>query len=38
MLTKTGFTEVSRNVAFAPGLGRDTEEIVFALVPALDGS
>lgn len=38
VLTKTGFTEVSRNVAFAPGLGRDTEEIVFALVPALDGS
>ena len=38
VLTKTGFTEVSRNVAFAPGLGRETEEIVFALVPALDGS
>jgi len=38
VLTKTGFTEVSRNVDFAPGLGRDTEEIVFALVPALDGN
>ena len=38
VLTKTGFTEVSRNLAFAPGLGREAEEIVFALVPALDGS
>jgi RimJ/RimL family protein N-acetyltransferase len=38
VLTKTGFTEVSRNVAFAPGLGREAEEIVFALLPALDGS
>jgi len=38
VLTKVGFTEVSRNVAFAPGLGREAEEIVFALVPALDGS
>jgi RimJ/RimL family protein N-acetyltransferase len=37
VLTKVGFTEVSRNVAFAPGLARETEEIVFALVPALDG-
>lgn len=36
-LTKVGFTEVSRNVDFAPGLGRDTEEIVFTLVPSLDG-
>ena len=38
VLTRIGFTEVSRNVDFAPGLGRETEEIVFALVPALDGS
>jgi RimJ/RimL family protein N-acetyltransferase len=38
VLTKTGFTEVSRNVDYAPGLGRDTEEIVFALLPALDGN
>lgn len=37
-LTASGFTEVSRNVAFAPGLGREAEEIVFALVPALDGA
>jgi RimJ/RimL family protein N-acetyltransferase len=34
----SGFTEVSRNVAFAPGLGREVEEIVFALLPALDGA
>lgn len=32
-----GFTEVSRNTAYAPGLGREVEEIVFALLPALDG-
>ena len=37
VLTKCGFTEVSRNVAFAPGPGREVEEIVFTLVPALDG-
>ncbi|GAA1921372.1 GNAT family N-acetyltransferase [Microbacterium aoyamense] len=38
VLEKNGFTEVSRDVAFAPGLGRDTEEIVYALLPALDGA
>lgn len=38
VLTGSGFTEVSRNVAFAPGRGMDIEEIVFTLVPALDGS
>lgn len=37
VLTKAGFTEVSRNVDYAPGAGRDVEEIVFTLVPALDG-
>jgi RimJ/RimL family protein N-acetyltransferase len=37
VLKKSGFTEVSRNVAFAPGLGLDVEEIVFTLVPTLDG-
>jgi RimJ/RimL family protein N-acetyltransferase len=37
VLERNGFTEVSRNVDFAPGLGRETEEIVFALLPALDG-
>ena len=37
VLTKVGFTEVSRNVDFAPGVGREIEEIVFTLVPALDG-
>ena len=30
------FTEVSRNTAYAPGLGRDVEEIVFTLVPMLE--
>lgn len=34
----SGFTEVSRNVAYAPGLGREVEEIVFTLLPALDGA
>ncbi|WP_426322840.1 GNAT family N-acetyltransferase [Microbacterium sp. E-13] len=37
VLEKVGFTEVSRNVDFAPGVGREVEEIVFTLVPALDG-
>lgn len=37
VLTKVGFTEVSRNVDFAPGLGREIEEIVFTLLPSLDG-
>ena len=36
VLTKAGFTEVSRDVAFAPGLGRETEEIVLVLVPTLE--
>jgi RimJ/RimL family protein N-acetyltransferase len=36
VLARAGFTEVSRDTAFAPGLGRDTEEIVFTLVPALE--
>jgi RimJ/RimL family protein N-acetyltransferase len=38
VLEKAGFTEVSRNVAYAPGVGREVEEIVFTLVPALDGA
>ncbi len=37
VLEKNGFTEVSRNTAYAPALGCETEEIVFALLPALDG-
>ncbi|WP_396667808.1 GNAT family N-acetyltransferase [Microbacterium sp. R86528] len=36
VLEKCGFTEVTRNVDFAPGLGRQVEEIVFTLVPTLD--
>jgi len=38
VLRKAGFTEVSRSTAYAPGIGADTEEIVFTLVPNLDGS
>jgi RimJ/RimL family protein N-acetyltransferase len=38
VLERNGFTEVSRDVAFAPGLGRDTEEIVYVLLPVLDGA
>ena len=38
VLEKVGFTELSRDVAFAPGVGRETEEIVFTLLPSLDGS
>lgn len=37
VLQHSGFTEVSRDVAYAPGLRRETEEVVFALLPALDG-
>ncbi len=36
VLTKVGFTEVSRDVDFAPGVGRDVEEIVMVLVPTLE--
>jgi RimJ/RimL family protein N-acetyltransferase len=38
VLERNGFTEVSRNVGFAPGLGHDVDEIVYALLPALDGA
>ena len=38
VLEKNGFTEVSRNTDYAPGLGREIEEIVFTLLPALDGA
>lgn len=37
VLERCGFTEVSRDWAFAPGVGRDLEEIVYTLPPALDG-
>jgi RimJ/RimL family protein N-acetyltransferase len=36
VLTKVGFTEVSRDVDFAPGVGREVEEIVMVLVPTLE--
>lgn len=36
VLEKVGFTEVSRNTAFAPGVGREIEEIVYTLVPTLE--
>ncbi|WES63634.1 GNAT family N-acetyltransferase [Microbacter sp. GSS18] len=38
VLRKAGFTEVSRARAYAPGIGEDAEEVVFTLVPNLDGS
>jgi len=38
VLEKNGFTEVSRNTDYAPGLGREIEEVVFTLLPALDGA
>jgi RimJ/RimL family protein N-acetyltransferase len=37
VLEKNGFTEVSRMTSYAPGLTRDIEEIVYVLMPALDG-
>jgi len=36
VLTKVGFTEVSRDIEYAPGVGRDIEEIVLVLVPVLE--
>lgn len=36
VLTKAGFTEVSRDIEFAPGVGREVEEIVMVLVPNLE--
>ncbi|GEP48117.1 GNAT family N-acetyltransferase [Microbacterium saccharophilum] len=37
VLERNGFTEVSRSVVYAPGLGREVDEVVLTLVPALDG-
>jgi len=36
VLERAGFTEVSRSMQVAPGLGRDAEELVYALVPVLE--
>ena len=36
VLTRVGFTEVSRDLEFAPGVGREIEEIVMVLVPTLE--
>ena len=36
VLTKVGFTEVFRDTDFAPGVGREVEEIVMVLVPTLE--
>ena len=36
VLAKLGFTEVSRDPEFAPGVGREVEEIVLVLVPTLE--
>ncbi|MCR2783036.1 MULTISPECIES: GNAT family N-acetyltransferase [unclassified Microbacterium] len=37
VLERNGFAEVSRQRAFAPGLGREVEELLYTLVPVLDG-
>lgn len=36
VLAKVGFTEVERGSAFAPGAGREVDEIVLTLVPTLE--
>ncbi|WP_438354747.1 GNAT family N-acetyltransferase [Microbacterium sp. CJ88] len=36
LLRRAGFTELSRDTGYAPGVGREVEEIVFALLPALE--
>lgn len=38
VLTKTGFTEVSRQRSFAPGLDAEIDDVVFTLLPVLDGA
>ena len=38
VLEKCGFTEVSRDSGFAPGVGRIVEEIVYVLPPTQDGN
>jgi RimJ/RimL family protein N-acetyltransferase len=37
VLDKCGFTELSRDSGFAPGVGRVVEEIVYVLMPPLEG-
>ena len=36
VLAKLGFTEVSRDVEYAPGIGREVEELVLVLPPTLE--
>lgn len=36
-LRSSGFAEISRSTAFAPGLGREADEVVYTLMPTLDG-
>jgi RimJ/RimL family protein N-acetyltransferase len=36
VLERVGFTEVSRMMSFAPGVGREVEERVYSLLPALE--
>jgi len=36
VLERAGFTEVSRMMSFAPGVGREVEERVYSLLPALE--
>lgn len=37
VLRGSGFAEVSRSNVFAPALSREADEVVFALLPTLDG-
>ncbi|MFI8592824.1 GNAT family N-acetyltransferase [Microbacterium sp. NPDC078428] len=37
VLEHGGFTEVSRSTVFAPGVGDDVDELVYTLLPTLDG-
>jgi RimJ/RimL family protein N-acetyltransferase len=38
VLERGGFTEVSRAFSFGPGVGHEVEEVLLALMPALDGA
>ncbi|MBD7958448.1 GNAT family N-acetyltransferase [Microbacterium sp. Sa4CUA7] len=37
VLQRNGFAEIARDSAYAPGVDREVEELIYALAPVLDG-
>ncbi|MFF2631303.1 GNAT family N-acetyltransferase [Microbacterium sp. NPDC058021] len=37
VLQRNGFAEIASDSAYAPGVGREVEELIYALPPVLDG-